>query len=165
MWSFTNWCKFFVCLWPKHHCTHVESMHRARERVESIVSAHQIKVREGSKKNWNYLGLFHKQRTPTHPYNLGLPGTFTVFSPKHENIICLEWSNMLYKHWIVFAQKGWGLLTPIHSQFRTGEIHIANCLASFQLPLCVCKHESLVVKDISVTRLPRCVVPSYITHM
>ena len=37
----------------------------------------------------------------------------------HDKMICLAWSNMPYKHDIVFSLKSLALLTPTHPQFRT----------------------------------------------
>ena len=54
-----------------------------------------------------------KQRTPPiHPADLGLSGKFIISSPKSWKIICLEWSNMPDKHWIVFALNKLRTLDP-----------------------------------------------------
>ena len=52
-------------------------------------------LNKGSPKKTFFLGQSSKQRTPPiHPAGLGLPKVKKI----HEKIICLEWSNMPYKH-------------------------------------------------------------------
>ena len=52
-----------------------------------------IKLREGTQKKRFFLGLSPKQRTPP-----------TGFPNFHEQkVICLEWSNMPFKHDIVLS--------------------------------------------------------------
>ena len=53
------------------------------------------------------LGKIPKERTPPNQ-----PAGLTGDQKFHEKIICLEWSNMPYKHDIVFSLKSLGLLTP-----------------------------------------------------
>ena len=45
----------------------------------------KVQLREGPpQKNWKYLGLFPKQRTPpTHLYSLGISGKLTGFEKFH----------------------------------------------------------------------------------
>ena len=63
-------------------------------------------IREGIRKKHVFLGQSPKQRTPsTHPYS-------KKWSKIHEQIICLEWSNMPYKHDIVFFTKKFRTLDP-----------------------------------------------------
>ena len=72
-------------------------------------------IREGVQKKRFYLGLSPKQRTPpTHP-----PLQFRTFRKltrlpnfHEQKIICLEWSNMPYKHDIVLSLKQFRTLDP-----------------------------------------------------
>ena len=50
--------------------------------------------------------FFPEQRTPNHlPQGLGFRGKLTGYLDLLWKIICLEWSNMPYKHWICVFTK------------------------------------------------------------
>ena len=72
--------------------------------VAQIKKLKQTKGR-GPKKRY-FLGLSPKQRTPpTHPYSLGLFPKIDRSNFHEQKIICLEWSNMPFKHDIVLSLK------------------------------------------------------------